>query len=183
MAPHQTSPELRDDATLLTLIRRGDEQAMASFYDRYSRIVYSVALRVLHHPASAEEILEQIFLEIWRNPERLLALHGSSGAWLVLATRNHAIDALQRRSSSAVSVDLLPAIPYDLSNEIERAALAEKMHAVVSHLPRDQRKVLEMAFFDGLTHTEIAEFSGESLPVIQQKLCDALLILRKASLA
>jgi len=181
--PHLSDTGLRDDLTLLSLVRRGDQAALAFLYDRYARIVYSVALRVLHHPASAEEILQELFLEIWRSPERLLSVRGSLGAWLVLATRNRAIDGLRRRRSVESIDDLMLAAPYDLSSEAERSALAENTRRLLSTLPPDQRRILGMAFFDGLTHTEIAEMTGETPSGIRAGIRETVLALRRESLA
>jgi len=80
-------PSAQDDAALLALVQRGDENAMASLFDRYSKIVYSVALRVLRDPASAEDVLQEVFMQIWRNPNGFIATRGSLGGWLAVAGR------------------------------------------------------------------------------------------------
>src|ERR1700761_5976230 len=90
-------PSTEDDAALLALVRSGDEPAMASLFDRYSKVVYSVALRVLHDPAAAEDVLQEIFMQIWRNPGSFVATRGSLGGWLAVVARNRSIDALRRR--------------------------------------------------------------------------------------
>ncbi|HTH53654.1 MAG TPA: sigma-70 family RNA polymerase sigma factor [Edaphobacter sp.] len=182
MALAQALPEVCDDTALLTRIRRGDENAMATFFDRYATIVYSVALRVLHHAAAAEEIAEEIFLDVWRTPESLLTT-GTPGAYLALIARNRAIDALLRRPSSPAVNDISLAAIYDLSNEEERSILADRTSTAVFRLPRDQRKALEMACFDGLSHTEIAEITGDTASLVRMKIRNALLDLRKAAFA
>jgi RNA polymerase sigma-70 factor, ECF subfamily len=174
--------ELRDDTTLLTLVRRGDEAAMASLYDRYATIVYSVALRVLRHSASAEEILGEMFIEIWRRPEDLLGVRGSLGAWLAVVARNRAIDALRRRPSFETIAEISLASMYDLSSEEERATLADRTREEVARFSIEQRRIFGMAFFDGLTHGEIAEMTGETPMVVKLKIRDTLLTLRRASL-
>lgn len=179
-----TSPRSsQDDATLLALVRRGDEHAMASLYDRYSRIVYSVALRVLRDPASAEDILQEVFMQVWRTPERFVAVRGSFGAWLTVVTRNRSIDALRRKKPNDTIDDLSLASQYDLAAEAERNTMAERARAVIVKLPADQRKTLEMAFFDGLTHSEIAEMTGDPLGTVKTRIRSALISLRKAFLA
>src|SRR3979411_2367854 len=90
----------QDDATLLAHVRRGDEHAMASLFDRYSKLVYSVALRVLRDPASAEDILQEVFMQIWRNPNGFIATRGSLGGWLAVVARNRSIDALRSKAPS-----------------------------------------------------------------------------------
>src|SRR6202140_2094205 len=90
----------QDDATLLALVQRGDESAMASLFDRYSKILYSVALRGLRDPASAEDVLQEVFMQIWRNPSGFVATRGSLGGWLAVVARNRSIDALRRKRPS-----------------------------------------------------------------------------------
>ena len=86
------------DTYLLSLVQRGDEQAMASLYDRYSKVVYSVALRVLRDPSSAEDVLQEIFMQIWRNPDSFIATRGSLGGWLAVVSRNRSIDTLRPKT-------------------------------------------------------------------------------------
>ena len=168
---------------MLSLVRRGDEHAMASLYDRYGKIVYSVALRVLRDPASAEDVLQEIFMQVWRNPEQFVAVRGSFGAWLTVVTRNRSIDALRRKKPGETIDDIQLASPYDLASEAERNTMAEQARIVIQRLPADQRKTLEMAFFDGLTHSEIAEITGDPLGTVKTRIRSALLTLRKAFLA
>jgi RNA polymerase sigma-70 factor (ECF subfamily) len=181
--PAAIAREVRDDATLLMLIRRGDEAAMASFYDRYAKVVYSVLLRVLHHVSFAEEILEELFLEMWRSPESLLEVRGSVGAWLAVRARNRAIDALRRRGTRQSFADVSMATVYDLASETERQVVAENIRAEVGRLAVGERKIFAMAFFDGLSHTEIAEMVGESGAVVKMRIRDTLLALRRAARA
>lgn len=179
--PAASVKDVRDDAALVMQILRGDEAAMGCFYDRYARVVYSVLLRVLHHPSSAEELLEEIFTGIWRSPEDLLEVRGSLGAWLAVTARNRAIDALRRRAPRATVADVSMATLYDLASETERRMLADKTRAAVARLVPEQRRIFAMAFFDGLSHTEIAEMVGEAAPVVKMRIRDALLALRKAA--
>lgn len=181
--PNTPPQSSQDDATLLARVRRGDEQAIASLYDRYSKIVYSVALRVLRDPASAEDILQEVFMQVWRSPETFMTVRGSLGGWLAVITRNRSIDALRRRQPADTVPDIALASQYDLASESERSSLAEQARSVIAKLPADQRKGLEMAFFDGLTHSEIAEMTGAPPATIKTGLSSTLLSLRKAFLA
>lgn len=170
----------QDDSALLTLVKRGDEYAMASLFDRYSKVVYSVALRVLRDPASAEDVLQEIFMQIWRNPDGFIATRGSLGGWLAVVSRNRSIDALRRKRPTDQVDDMSLASPYNLANEAERNSMMEKARNVIYKLPADQRKTLEMAFFDGLTHSEIAEMTGDPLGTVKTRIRSALTTLRKA---
>jgi RNA polymerase sigma-70 factor (ECF subfamily) len=173
-------PSELDDATLLALVQRGDEGAMASLFDRYSKVVYSVALRVLRDPASAEDVLQEIFMQIWRSPESFVATRGSLGGWLAVVSRNRSIDALRRKRPTESVEEMALASPYNLGDEAERNSMIEKARAVMVRLPLEQRKTLEMAFFDGLTHSEIAEMTGDPLGTVKTRIRSGLLSLRKA---
>ena len=167
------------DAQLLDQVRRGDEQAMATLYDRYSRIVYSVALRVLRDPASAEDILQDVFLGFWRRPETFVSARGSLGGWLAVVARNRAIDSLRRKRPSEQIEEVYLASPFDLADEAQRNTMMQRVRAIILHLPLEQRKTLEMAYFDGLTHSEIAEITGDPLGTVKTRIRTALLSLRK----
>lgn len=173
-------PSDLDDSTLLALVQRGDEGAMASLFDRYSKVVYSVALRVLRDPASAEDVLQEIFMQIWRNPDGFVATRGSLGGWLAVVSRNRSIDNLRRKRPTEPVDEIVLASPYSLADEAERHSMIEKARTVMVGLPLEQRKTLEMAFFDGLTHSEIAEMTGDPLGTVKTRIRSALLSLRKA---
>jgi RNA polymerase sigma-70 factor (ECF subfamily) len=177
---NSTPPSAQDDAALLTLVRRGDESAMSALFDRYSKVVYSVALRVLRDPASAEDVLQEVFMQIWRNPDGFVATRGSLGGWLAVVARNRSIDTLRRKRPTEQVDDMSLASNYDLANEAERNSLMEKARTVIYKLPIEQRKTLEMAFFDGLTHSEIAEITGDPLGTVKTRIRSALISLRKA---
>jgi RNA polymerase sigma-70 factor (ECF subfamily) len=153
---------------------------MASLFDRYSKVVYSVALRVLRDPASAEDVLQEIFMQVWRNPDSFIATRGSLGGWLAVVSRNRSIDALRRKRPSEQVDDVQLASPYNLADEAERNSMMEKARSVIHLLPTEQRKTLEMAFFDGLTHSEIAEMTGDPLGTVKTRIRSALGTLRKA---
>lgn len=173
-------PSLEDDASLLALVQRGDEAAMAALFDRYSKVVYSVALRVLRDAASAEDVLQEIFMQIWRSPGGFIATRGSLGGWLAVVSRNRSIDTLRRKRPSESVDDMALASSYNLSEEAERNVMIGRAKEIILLLPVEQRKTLEMAFFDGLTHSEIAEMTGDPLGTVKTRIRSALLSLRKA---
>jgi RNA polymerase sigma-70 factor (ECF subfamily) len=173
-------PPIADDAFLLSLVQSGDEQAVATLFDRYSRIVYSVALRVLSDAAAAEDVLQEVFLQLWRTPGGFTAEGGSLGGWLAVLARNRSIAALRRRRPLELIDAITLAVPSDLAGEAGRNRLAERARTLFHQLPSVQRKALEMAFFDGLTHREIAEMTGEPAAAVRSSLRNALLALREA---
>ena len=168
------------DGALLDRVRLGDEAAMAVLFDRYSKIVYSVSLRVLREPASAEDVLQEIFMQVWRNPGSFLETKGSLGGWLAVVARNRSIDTLRRRKPTDQVEEVSLSSPFNLAEEAERNNMMERARAAIVKLPTEQRKTLEMAFFDGLTHTEIAEMTGDPLGTVKTRIRSALLTLRKA---
>ena len=173
-------PAAGEDASLLAELQSGNQPAMATLYDRYARLVYSVALRVLREPAAAEDVLQEVFMQLWRNPDSFTAARGSLGGWLAVVARNRSIDVLRRRRT-ATSIDNLPLVaPGNLADEAERNTLMQRARAIIQQLPREQRKTLEMAFFDGLTHSEIAEMTGDPLGTVKTRIRTALLSVRKA---
>ena len=169
-----------DDAFLLSAVGNGDEAAMATLFDRYSKIVYSVSLRVLRDTAAAEDVLQEIFLQIWRKPESFAPSRGSLAGWLAVVARNRSIDAIRRRKPTDDVEDIALASSFNLAEESERTLMTERARGAMVRLPAEQRKVLEMAFFDGLTHSEIAELTGDPLGTVKTRIRTALLTLRKA---
>src|ERR1700761_5821341 len=135
---NSSPPSVQDDAALLALVERGDESAMASLFDRYSKVVYSVALRVLRDPAAAEDVLQEIFMQVWRNPGAFQESRGSLGGWLAVVARNRSIDALRRRRPTDSVEDVILSSGFNLADEAERNALIEKARAVIPTLPAEQ---------------------------------------------
>lgn len=171
---------LDDDAGLLTRVQHGDESAMAVLFDRYSKMVYSVSLRVLRDTASAEDVMQEIFMQIWRSPNSFVAARGSLGGWLAVVARNRSIDTLRRKRPSEQVEEMNLASSSNIGDEAERSILMERARAAVLLLPAEQRKTLEMAFFDGLTHSEIAEMTGDPLGTVKTRIRSGLSTLRKA---
>jgi RNA polymerase sigma-70 factor (ECF subfamily) len=178
-----SSPEFKGAATDLALvsgIRSGSETAMAELYDRYSPVVYAVALRVLGDTAAAEDILQDVFVQLWRNPAAFDAGRGNLGAWLAVISRNRSIDALRRRRPQDDIADTVVSSHPDLAADADRARAMEKVRGVLGGMPAAQRSALEMAYFEGLTHSEIATKTGEPLGTIKTRIRTGLLALRKA---
>jgi RNA polymerase sigma-70 factor (ECF subfamily) len=171
---------MADDSALVFAIRSGDQRAMATLYDRYSSIVYSVALRVLKDTGAAEDVLQDIFMQLWRNPAAFDASRGNLGAWLAVIARNRSIDALRKRRPESDFENVVLSVEPDLATDADRSRAAEKVRAVLAGMPDGQRKALELAYFEGLTHTEIAAKTGEPLGTIKTRIRAGLLALRKA---
>lgn len=179
MCPAEARPD-SPDARLVSAIRSGDEQAMAQLYDRYSSIVYSVALRILGDVGAAEDILQDVFMQLWRNPRAFDASRGRLPAWLAVIARHRAIDTLRKRQPETDIADVTVSVQPDMASEAERKHALEKIRTTLGMMAAAQRSVLEMAFFEGLTHSEIATRTGEPLGTVKTRIRAGLLTLRKA---
>jgi RNA polymerase sigma-70 factor (ECF subfamily) len=153
---------------------------MADLYDRYSGIVYGVALRVLGDTTAAEDVLQEVFLQLWRKPQAFDANRGKLAPWLAVIARNRAIDVLRRRPAEDDIAELPISTGVDLEDTAGRRLAVEKVRGVLTGLPPEQRKALEMAFFEGMTHAEIAAKTGEPLGTVKTRIRSALLAVRKA---
>ena len=169
-----------DDTSLVSAIRNGDEQAMEKLYDRYSSIVYSVALRVLGDTGAAEDILQDVFLQVWRSPALFDSSRGNLGAWLAVVARNRAIDGLRKRRPEMDIEEVVVSVEPDMARDAERNRAIEKVRGVLGQMPNPQRSALEMAYFEGLSHSEIAAKTGEPLGTVKTRIRNGLLALRKA---
>jgi RNA polymerase sigma-70 factor, ECF subfamily len=177
--PSIDTNSMTSDLALVTAIGSGDEAAMAALYDRYSSIVYAVALRVLQDTGAAEDVLQDIFMQLWRKPAAFDASRGNMAAWLAVITRNRAIDALRRRRPENDIDNVVVSVEPDLASDADRSRAIGKVRDVLQTMAPPQRSALEMAYFEGLTHAEIAEKTGEPLGTIKTRIRTGLLSLRK----
>jgi RNA polymerase sigma-70 factor, ECF subfamily len=168
------------EGELLQRVRMGDEQAMAQLYDRFSPVVYGAALRVLGDSAAAEDVLQDVFVQLWRNPQIFDANRGSMAAWLAVIARHRAIDQRRKRRPESDFEEVVLAVDPGLDGLAERTEAIDHIRRVLATMPEAQRCALEMAFFEGLTHTEIAEKTGEPLGTIKTRIRSALTTIRKA---
>ena len=169
-----------EEESLLGRVSKGDQQAMAEIFDRYSRLVYSVALRVLSDSGHAEDVMQEVFLKVWREPQVFFQDRGRLGAWLAVIARNRAIDSLRRRKPSDSVEDVILASRTDIASEVERESLIDKIRGAMRILPPEQKLSMELAYFEGLSHSEIAARTGDPLGTVKSRIRSALLSLRKA---
>ncbi len=169
-----------NDPEVVGGIRQGDKGALVRVYDEYSGLVYGVALRVLRNEQAAEDVVQDVFLQLWRNPAAFDSRRGRLAPWLAVITRHKAVDLLRKRRFEAGSAETSPLLEA-LSNakRPDWVADAEKAKALMARLPAEQRQVLEMSFLDGLTHVEIAARIGEPLGTVKSRIRLGLLFLRK----
>jgi len=174
------NPEPNDGA-LIAAIRSGNQDAMAQLYARYSSVVYAVALRVLGDTAAAEDVLQEIFIQLWRNPGAFDSGRGNLAPWLAVITRNRAVDSLRKRRPQTEISETTVSVEPDLAGEADRGRAMEKVRAVLKDMPEAQRSSLEMAYFEGYSHSEIAEKTGEPLGTVKTRIRNGLMLLRKAA--
>ena len=156
----------------------GDLEALEGLYDRYSTLVFSVSLRVLHDTQLAEDVVQEVFLRMWRQPSSYDPTRGRFISWLMSVTRNRSLDELRRVTRRLRSEDLeeepgreLPA-PEGVDDPQAGLLLAERRAAVraaMTRLPPAQRRVIELAYFGGLTQVEIAQATGDPLGTVKTR--------------
>lgn len=166
----------------------GDGSALAALYDRHGRSVYALASRMLGDPAEAEDLTQDVFTLAWKNAARYDPARGAVAAWLLVTTRTRAIDRIRaRRSRPQGGVDddgrRMAAIPDGAPSVDVIVATSEdaaRVRTALADLPADQRDALDLAYFQGLSHTEIAERTGIPLGTIKTRIRTGLQRLRDA---
>jgi len=167
-----------DDEILLRLIARSQEDALSELYDRYNRLVYTVALNALTDSAIAEEITQDVFVRVWEKAETYRAEQGRVSTWLTSITRNRAIDIFRRSKArfenqqiswgEAESFD--PPAPQNVEAEADQGLRQRRVRWAVAQLPEEQKMVLGLAYFRGLSHAEIAGTLHEPLGTVKTRI-------------
>jgi RNA polymerase sigma-70 factor (ECF subfamily) len=174
-------------AQLLRRIAAQDRSAVSEFYDQTAPALFSFALRVLGNSHDAEEVIQDVFVQIWNKAQSFDPAIGQPFHWAMSITRNRCIDRLRaRQRRSRVLVEMDESSKFDLPAETstEKTVLAEQelgeVRSAVGSLPKDQRQAIELAFFGGLTHQEIAEKLQEPLGTIKARIRRGMLKLRES---
>jgi len=176
-----------EDGELIRRMAAGDKRACSELYDRFSRPLYSVALRILSDQSEAEDIVQDVFLSLWEKAGSFDLARGSAFGWAITLTRNRAIDRLRtrRRRSTLLSesfVDDLPGgtatIDPDSADDLIFKEKSVEVRAALATLPPEQVRALELAFFSGLTQQEIAARLSEPLGTVKARIRRGLLKLR-----
>ena len=177
--------QLVPDSALIERIMAQDENALSAVYDRYSGMVFSVLVRILKDSQAAEEVLQDLFLQLWREAQRFDSSRGSLPAWLMVIARNRAISRLRGRNRRALveTSEELPTgyAPWldNVEQEAARAEMVGKVKAAMREMPREQRQVVELAYFEGMTQTEIAAHTGTPLGTVKTRMRTAIQSLRQ----
>lgn len=178
-------PVLDSDVDLLRDIGAGDREAFARFYDQYSRLLFSIAFKILNDANEAEDVLQEVFLQIWDKAGHYDPRLGRPMSWAITLTRNRAIDHVrssQRRArlrdEAAGELAAQPEDSATANDSVRGRESAAMISSAVSALPVDQRQAIELAFFRGLTQNEISETLKEPLGTIKARIRRGMLKLR-----
>jgi RNA polymerase sigma-70 factor (ECF subfamily) len=172
------------DQAVLARMARGEGDAVAELYDRHARPIYSLAMRILGDTTDAEDVVQEVFSQAWRQASRYSASRGAVGAWLLTLTRSRAIDRLRARRArpSGVSDDRiteqLPDAGPPADSQVLSSEQVARVRAALDELPLLQRAAIELAFFEGLTHAEIADRLEQPLGTVKTRIRLAMLKLR-----
>lgn len=195
LAVHDVLAPSDADRELVRRMAAGDESALGALYDRYAPLLHSVARRIVVDEDDAEEVLEETFWQAWRQAGRYEESRGGLSTWLVMIARSRAVDRVRaRRRVREERWDELPEPvadpPADAGESPFEAARADELRRIVGRalagLPAEQRQAVELAYFRGMSQTEIAEATGQPLGTVKtrarlalQKLREALVVLRE----
>ncbi len=174
------------DQASLARIARGEQAAFAELYDRHARLVYSLSLRILQDAADAEDIVQEVFAQVWAQAGRYDASRGAVAAWMLTLTRSRAIDKLRAKrarpeaatNANAAESVIDSAAGQDL--ELLSAEQVTRLQRALKELPDAQRTALELAYYEGLTHIEAAARLNEPLGTVKTRIRQAVMKLREA---
>ena len=177
--------EVSPDATLVQQLLQKDVSAFEQLYDRHSRAVYSLVLRILQQAGTAEEVVQDVFLQLWRNARQYDESRGPFVPWLLTLARNRALDTLRlkserqrRREDPTEALPSIAASP-DYVKQLDAKRRGDKVRALMASLNPQQKKAIEMAYFEGLSHREIAAALREPLGTVKSWIRNGLLRLKE----
>lgn len=185
LPPSRLGPDSERDLALVRRMAFGDEAALGELYDRWSGLVHALALRITRDADDAAEVVEDAFWQAWRQAERYEAGRGGVGAWLTTIARSRALDRLRARGRiREETVEVLPEPEAGGAGDPSAAAEIEERRrlvtAAVALLPPEQRQTVELAYFGGLSQSEIAETLGQPLGTVKTRARLALQKLRES---
>ena len=177
--------EVSPDATLVHRLLQKDVSAFEQLYDRHSRPIYSLVLRILQQAGTAEEVVQDVFLQLWRNAAQYDVSRGPFVPWLFTLARNRALDTLRlkserqrRREDQTEELPPIASVPQ-YEQQLDEKRRAEKIRALMASLSPQQKRAIELAYFEGLSHSEIAAALKEPLGTVKSWIRNGLLRLKE----
>jgi RNA polymerase sigma-70 factor (ECF subfamily) len=172
------------DAQLVTSIARYNEVALAEAYRRHGGAVYGLARRVLHNPTEAEDVTQEVFLRLWNQPDRFDADRGSLRSYLLAQAHARAVDAVRsstsRRGREAREAMRTAEAGYDLQHEVWDLAVADQVSEAMGELPEEERRAIELAYFDGHTYREVARLLEQPEGTVKSRIRNGMRRMRAA---
>jgi RNA polymerase sigma-70 factor (ECF subfamily) len=175
----------QDDQSLLRGLQRKDPAAMAGLYDRFGRVAYSVILSIVRDGAVAEDLVQETFLRVWNRAQTFDAERSALGPWLLAIARNRAIDhvrsASARMGRNAFELDAHehPSLFVDMERDVVNSDHARLIRKALSKLSENQRQVIHLAYYEGLSQSEMADRMGQPLGTVKSWVRGALKVLRE----
>jgi RNA polymerase sigma-70 factor, ECF subfamily len=171
------------DTELLERLQRREPDALGELYDKYGRLVYSLILRVVRDSGTAEDLVQETFLRVWNRVQSFDAKKGSIAPWILAVARNRAIDYLRSAQSRHDPAELSqmdhPSLYSEMETDLLNRDSTRRIQTAMQKLPETQRQVIEFAYFEGLSQTEMAERMGQPLGTIKTWVRSALRVLRE----
>jgi len=169
------------DEAVVALVARSEESALAELYDRFGRVAYGLALRMLRDPALAEDAVQEGFLNVWRNASRFVPERAKASTWILTLVHRRAIDIVRREDRRRA--ESLSAAPEPTSTAADESAWLrlerERVQAALKQLPDPQREAIELAYYGGFTQSELAERLGQPIGTIKSRMFTGLTHLRE----
>ncbi|MDF9839852.1 MULTISPECIES: sigma-70 family RNA polymerase sigma factor [unclassified Paenibacillus] len=178
--------EVADDVQLMQQIRQKDPDALEKLYDRYEQMVYSFAYRIVKDSMAAEEVMQELFMRIWKNPEQYDSAKGKLSTWMFTVTRNIAIDQLRKintrppqQSADAEELQQLRDTGAMTEDMVEMLLAGEQIREALQELSRDQQQVMDLIYYQGLTQQEVAYHVAVPLGTVKSRVRLAMKQLQK----
>jgi RNA polymerase sigma-70 factor, ECF subfamily len=170
------------DAQLVTAIARYNDVALAEVYRRHGGAVFGLARRVLGNAVEAEDVTQEIFLRLWNQPDRFDPSRGSLRSFLLAQSHARAVDSVRslnsRRRREGADAESTAAAAYDLQHEVWDLSLADQVSSAMSELPKEERRVIELAYFEGYTYIEVAQLLSQPEGTVKSRIRNGMRRMR-----